>query len=67
MFDFPASTEFGKRIPKQKFYIVLQLNAVKRGNAASEQLKGLSQRPLNLRTDETPAEQSGLCLCQGGN
>lgn len=20
MFDFPASTEFGKRIPKQKFY-----------------------------------------------
>lgn len=61
MFGFPASTEFGKRIPKQKFYENIDISsALKR--VFVEQIRliywrnKLAATTLNLTADETVTE-----------
>ena len=61
MFGFPASTEFDKRIPKQKFYEKLDIDpAMKR--CFVEKIRGvywrnkLAATTLNLETGDTVAE-----------
>ena len=61
MFGFPASTEYGKRIPKQKFYENIEVKpAVRR--AFSEQIKlvywrnKLAATTLNIARGEAVTE-----------